>query len=107
MAFAAVYTDKFARFGIDASYLGLAPSSPVLCRVRFAFAGLTDVGHGVQDQALIKVLWTDFPQHPTGKFLINGVEWKVLEAAGTVDGHREGLQRALLCGCGRKFSVEK
>jgi len=95
------------RFGVDASYQGLSPSVAVPCRVRFEYAGQADVGHGSQDQAIIKVLWDAFPQLPTGKFIIDGVEWKILEPAGKADGHREGVQRALLCGSGRKFSVGK
>lgn len=107
MTFSGLFTDAFERRAEPATYTGPAPSASVPCSVRFQFAGRVDVGHGAQDQAVIKVLWEDFPQSPTGIFMVNGVQWKVLEPAGEADGHKEGLQRALLCGSNRKFSVEK
>ncbi|NDV20002.1 hypothetical protein GO013_11270 [Pseudodesulfovibrio sp. JC047] len=107
MIFSAAYSDKFNRFGVLATYQGPQPSAPVPCLVRFQYGGLIETRHGEQEQSIIKVLWTDFPQRPSGIFVVNGEEWKVLDYAGYADGHREGLQRALLCGKTRKFSVEK
>jgi hypothetical protein len=104
----------FARRGSPARFYPESGDWPVDCTVRYEFAGRIDVDHGAQDNALIKVLWTEFPAMPQGRFVIlgsdgepvDGREWKVLEQLGKLDGHLEGVQRVLRCGADRTFKVK-
>lgn len=107
MSTATWLAERYAAHGVPAVFVPADGGADVPCTVRFEYAGQIEVAHGKQEQALVKVLWTDFPEPPEGVFLINEVEWTVLAQAGTVDGFKAGLQRALLCGSERTFSVEK
>ncbi|MGE4193078.1 MAG: hypothetical protein AB7E51_06795 [Pseudodesulfovibrio sp.] len=109
MTFASIYTDAYERFGQDARFYPRGGGAFVECRVRMEYAGMQNLNHGDSEKALIKVLWTDFPEAVEGHFVFPGhtVEWKILEPGGHADGHREGRQRVFLCGANRRLSVEK
>jgi hypothetical protein len=97
----------YARHGRPARFYPSNGDFPFDVQVRFEYAAVGRVDHGNQEKALVKVLWPKFPTMPDGEFLVDGVKWKVLEPAGKVDGHLEGVQRVMLCGANRALSVER
>jgi hypothetical protein len=94
-----------ARIGRAAQYVAASGADPVDCRIIFDFAGTEDVVHGTQRRAVIKVLAADFPSVPTGRFVVEGEQWQCLEQLGKADGHRHGVQWAVLAGNARAFSA--
>lgn len=100
--------DIYRRKGVSATFVSASGGTAEPIRIRFEYAGQIDVEHGSQERALVKVLWADFPDGPpNGVFVVDGQEWKTEEVAGKADGHREGLQRAVLCVGNRRFEVRK
>lgn len=104
---AEAFAETFVNRARHAEYVTPGTDVQVPCLIRFEYAGTIGVDHGDQEKAVIKVLWEHFPQHPTGVFKVDGVEWKVQQALGKADGHLEGVQRALFCGANRRFTVDK
>jgi hypothetical protein len=107
--FADLYSDNYEQHGLDATYTAPGGAAAVPCKVKVQYGGQIGVEHGDQEEAVIKVLWSAFPQQPSGVFTLidTGEEWKISKACGVVDGHKEGLQRALLCVRNRRFAVKR
>ncbi|WP_285906783.1 hypothetical protein [Pseudodesulfovibrio pelocollis] len=104
---AAAYAERMAVRGVDALYRAPGADEAVACRIILEFAGHEDVGHGRQRRAVIKVLVAEFATPPAGVFEVGGERWQCLETLGKADGHKPGLQWAVLAGSGREFNAEK